>query len=173
VAWMRMMGADSVAYHQATVMGRADDFPGQALAYYASRGETPLVWGGAGAARLGLAGRVTEEQYAAIYGPGGAQHPTTGDHLAATRRPGMELVVSAHKSVAELGSSAEPRTCTGSWTQSGTPRWPTWRQSRWSGAAAGAVWPSRRRRAACARARVGEEPGRSGKAGARDRCGPH
>jgi hypothetical protein len=40
-----MMGADSVAYHQATVMGRADDFPGQALAYYASRGETP--WCGA------------------------------------------------------------------------------------------------------------------------------
>jgi len=44
-----MMGADSVAYHQATVMGRADDFPGQALAYYASRGETPLRWGGSGA----------------------------------------------------------------------------------------------------------------------------
>ena len=72
---MRMMGADSVAYHQATVMGRADDFPGQALAYYASRGETHLVWGGEGAARLGLNGRVTEEQYAAIYGPGGARRP--------------------------------------------------------------------------------------------------
>ena len=98
-----MMGADSVAYHQATVMGRADDFPGQALAYYASRGETPLVWGGGGAARFGLNGRVTDEQYAAIYGPGGARHPTTGAQLAATRRPGMELVVSAHKSVAELG----------------------------------------------------------------------
>ena len=98
-----MMGADSVAYHQATVMGRADDFPGQALAYYASRGETPLVWGGGGAARLGLNGRVTEEQYAAIYGPGGARHPTTGTQLAETRRPGMELVISAHKSVAELG----------------------------------------------------------------------
>jgi hypothetical protein len=53
VAWMRMMGADSVAYHEKTVMGRADDFPGRALAYYASRGETPLVWGGAGAERLG------------------------------------------------------------------------------------------------------------------------
>jgi hypothetical protein len=67
-----MMGADSVAYHQATVMGRADDHPGQPLAYYASRGETPLVWGGSGAVRLGLAGRVTEEEYGAIYGPGGA-----------------------------------------------------------------------------------------------------
>ncbi|MGH8999663.1 MAG: MobF family relaxase [Acidimicrobiia bacterium] len=100
---MRMMGADSVAYHEATVMGRADDFPGQALDYYASRGETPLVWGGGGAARLRLNGRVTEQEYAAIYGPGGARHPVTGQQLAATRRPGMELVVSAHKSVAELG----------------------------------------------------------------------
>src|SRR5439155_1436697 len=58
---------------------------------------------GEGAARLGLNGRVTEEQYAAIYGPGGAKHPITGAQLAATRRPGMELVISAHKSVAELG----------------------------------------------------------------------
>lgn len=48
VAWMRMMGAESVAYHRSTVLGRADDHPGQALAYYASRGETPMRWGGAG-----------------------------------------------------------------------------------------------------------------------------
>src|SRR5207244_7248551 len=47
--------------------------------------------------------RVTEEEYGAIYGPGGAKHPRTGVRLAATRRPGMELVISAHKSVAELG----------------------------------------------------------------------
>lgn len=51
MAWMRMMGANSVAYHEGTVMGRADDYPGQALDYYRSRGETPLVWGGGGAAR--------------------------------------------------------------------------------------------------------------------------
>src|SRR2546422_5022500 len=100
---MRMMGADSVAYHEKTVMGRADDFPGRALAYYASRGETPLVWGGAGADRLGLVGRVTEAQYRAIYGPGGACDPTTGERLVSTTRPGMELVIAAHKSVAELG----------------------------------------------------------------------
>ena len=49
-----MMGADSVVYHRATVIGRSDDHPGQALDYYASRGETPLVWGGGGAARLDL-----------------------------------------------------------------------------------------------------------------------
>ena len=69
-------------------MGRADDFPGRALAYYASRGETPLVWGGAGAERLGLVGRVTEAQYGAIYGPGGACDPTTGERLVSTTAAG-------------------------------------------------------------------------------------
>lgn len=63
-----MMGKDSVAYHRATVVDRADDHAGQALAYYASRGETPLVWGGSGAERLGLVGSVTDAQYEAIYG---------------------------------------------------------------------------------------------------------
>src|SRR5437762_11625740 len=102
---MRMMGVDSVAYHEKTVMGRADDFPGRALAYYASRGETPLVWGGAGAERLGLVDRVTEAQYRAVYGPGGACDPTTGGRLVSTLRPGMELVISAHKSV-EIGRAS-------------------------------------------------------------------
>ena len=41
-----MMGADSVAYHQATVLDRGDDHPGQALAYYASR-ERPRCCGAA------------------------------------------------------------------------------------------------------------------------------
>jgi conjugative relaxase-like TrwC/TraI family protein len=100
---MRMMGAESVDYHRATVMDRADDHPGQALDYYASRGETPLVWGGSGADRLGLSGAVTPDAYEAMYGPGGASDPCTGTRLVRTTRPGMELVVSAHKSVAELG----------------------------------------------------------------------
>ncbi len=103
MAWMRMMGVDSVAYHRDTVLGRGDDHPGQALAYYASRGETPLVWGGRGVEALGLGGAVTGHQYEAIYGPGGACDPTTGERLVNTRRPGLELVISAHKSVAELG----------------------------------------------------------------------
>ncbi|MGH8997586.1 MAG: relaxase domain-containing protein, partial [Acidimicrobiales bacterium] len=101
VAWMRMMGEESVAYHRATVLECGDDHPGQALAYFASRGETPLMWGGAGA--LGLAGAVDPASYEAIFGPGGARHPGTGDRLVRARRPGMEIVVSAHKSVAELG----------------------------------------------------------------------
>jgi hypothetical protein len=44
MAWMRMMGGDSVDYHRTTVLSRGDDHPGQAMDYYASRGETPLVW---------------------------------------------------------------------------------------------------------------------------------
>ncbi|MHB1444692.1 MAG: MobF family relaxase [Acidimicrobiales bacterium] len=100
---MRMMGTDSVEYHRQTVLARGDDHPGAALGYYASRGETPLVWGGAGAGTLGLAGAVTDEAYSALFGPGGASDPRSGERLGATRRPGMELVVATHKSVAELG----------------------------------------------------------------------
>ena len=103
MAWMRMMGADSVDYHRATVLARGDDHPGQALAYYASRGETPLLWGGRGAVALGLQGAVTDAQYEALFGPDGACDPTTGERLVNTKRPGLELVISAHKSVAELG----------------------------------------------------------------------
>ncbi|HTW06564.1 MAG TPA: relaxase domain-containing protein [Acidimicrobiales bacterium] len=67
---MRMMGAESVEYHRATVLGRADDHPGMAMEYYASRGETPLVWGGSGAPGLGLSGAVTPKDYEAVFGPG-------------------------------------------------------------------------------------------------------
>jgi conjugative relaxase-like TrwC/TraI family protein len=100
---MRMMGAESVAYHRDTVIGRGDDHPGAALSYYASRGETPLAWGGSGASSLGLSGAVEGAAYDAIYGPGGATHPSSGARLVSAKRPGMELVIAAHKSVAELG----------------------------------------------------------------------
>jgi conjugative relaxase-like TrwC/TraI family protein len=100
---MRMMGAESVAYHRRTVLERGDDYPGMALAYYASRGETPLRWGGSGATALDLNGAISPEAYEAIFGPGGARHPQSGERLVTARRPGMELVISAHKSVAELG----------------------------------------------------------------------
>jgi conjugative relaxase-like TrwC/TraI family protein len=103
VAWMRMMGAESVEYHRATVLERGDDHPGAALDYYASRGETPLRWGGSGTQQLGLSGAVGEAEYDKIYGPGGAKHPDSGARLVAAKRPGMELVVAAHKSVALLG----------------------------------------------------------------------
>jgi len=97
------MGADEVAYHRSTVVDRSDDHPGAALAYYGSRGETPLRWAGAGAARLGLSGEVTSAGYDSAFGPGGFRHPESGERLVGARRPGFELVVSAHKSVAVLG----------------------------------------------------------------------
>jgi len=100
---MRMLGAESVEYHRATVLERADDFPGMALQYYASRGETPLMWGGSGCGSLGVSGPVSVEAYEAVFGPGGARHPVSLERLVTTRRPGMEIVISAHKSVAELG----------------------------------------------------------------------
>jgi conjugative relaxase-like TrwC/TraI family protein len=103
MAWFRMMGVDSVEYHRSTVLGRADDHEGAALGYYGSRGETPLEWGGRLAERLGLTGAVNDAGYEAIYGRGGARDPHLGHRLVETRRPGVELVVSAHKSVAVLG----------------------------------------------------------------------
>jgi conjugative relaxase-like TrwC/TraI family protein len=103
LAWMRMMGVDSVNYHRETVMERGDDHPRAALEYYASRGETPLVWGGSGAPELGLEGPVAEAEYDAIFGPGGARRPSDGARLVNAKRPGMELVVAAQKSVALLG----------------------------------------------------------------------
>jgi conjugative relaxase-like TrwC/TraI family protein len=100
---MRMMGVDSVNYHRETVLERADDHPGAALEYYASRGETPLVWGGSGVPDLGLEGAVSEAEYDAIFGPGGARNLSDGTRLVNAKRPGMELVVAAQKSVALLG----------------------------------------------------------------------
>lgn len=103
MAWFRRMGVEQVAYHEATVLGREDDHAGQALDYYGSRGETPLRWGGAGAARLGLEGEVTREAYRLAFGPGGFRDPLTGQPLVQTKRPGFELVVAAHKSLSLLG----------------------------------------------------------------------
>ncbi|MBV9660340.1 MAG: relaxase domain-containing protein, partial [Acidimicrobiales bacterium] len=103
MVWMRMMGVDSVDYHRETVMERGDDHPRAALEYYASRGETPLVWGGSGATDLDLEGAVSEAEYDAIFGPGGARRPSDCTRLVNAKRPGMELVVAAQKSVALLG----------------------------------------------------------------------
>lgn len=84
-------------------MEGGDDHPRPALEYYASRGETPLVWGGSGAPKLGLQGPASEAEYDAIFGPGGAPRPSDGTRLVKAKRPGMELVVAAQKSVALLG----------------------------------------------------------------------
>jgi hypothetical protein len=102
VAWMRMMGTESVTYHEHTVTGRSDDLVA-AADYYASRGETPMAWGGAGCRLLGLDGEVDLDDYRGVFGTGGAHDPRSGRRLVQCRRPGVELVVSPHKSVAELG----------------------------------------------------------------------
>jgi conjugative relaxase-like TrwC/TraI family protein len=98
-----MMGAHSVAYHEHTVAGRGDDPVANALDYYASRGETPMSWGGSGASLLGLEGEVDMANWRALFGAGGPRHPDSSERLVACMRPGMELVVSPGKSVAELG----------------------------------------------------------------------
>ena len=36
MAWMAMLGPDSVDYYRHNVVARGDEHPGQALAYYAS-----------------------------------------------------------------------------------------------------------------------------------------
>ncbi len=100
---MRMMGTDSVEYHEHTVAGRRDDPVAASGEYYASRGETPMSWGGSGCGLLGLEGEVDLADYRAVFGIGGAHDPRTGRRLVGCLRPGLELVVSPHKSVAELG----------------------------------------------------------------------
>jgi TrwC relaxase len=100
MAWMRMMGADSVGYHERTVLGRSDDPVGGALEYYASRGETPMAWGGAGAACLGLDSEVDIDEWRAIFGTGGARHPKGSERLVHCMRPGM---MAAAARAVELG----------------------------------------------------------------------
>jgi hypothetical protein len=96
---MRMMGAESAGYHEHAVFGRGDDPVAGALDYYASRGETPMAWGGSGAESLGLAGEVDLDEWRAVFATGGAHHPGTHERLVACVRPGLELVISPHKSV--------------------------------------------------------------------------
>ena len=72
MGWTRMMGRESVDYHRAT-MERGENYPGRAQAYYASRGETPPLWDGSGASRLGLDGPVTAKPYEAMFGLGEAR----------------------------------------------------------------------------------------------------
>ena len=59
--------------------------------------------GRVGCRHLGLEGEVDMADWRALFGPGGPHHPESGERLVACMRPGMELVVSPGKSVAELG----------------------------------------------------------------------
>jgi len=68
---------------------------------------------------------VTQAQFTALYGPGGAKDPTTGQRLVSTTRPDMELVIAAHKSVAEQGVIGRAEDMHASWMSSATPPSPT------------------------------------------------
>ena len=143
---MRMMGVDSVEYHEHTVAGRGDDPVIAAAAYYASRGETPMAWGGRGRRLLGLDGEVDLADYRAIFGAGGAHDPRTGTRLVGCRRPGLELVVSPHKIGGRAGGDRPGRGhARRSSTPSATPPWTTWTGWWPSGADGGAEprWPHR------------------------------
>jgi conjugative relaxase-like TrwC/TraI family protein len=96
------MSAGSVAYHRANAQDGRYDNPGKTLEYYGSRGETPLEWGGNGATHIGLAGRVEQADYDALFRPN-PRDPVTGKTMAATRIRGVEFVVRAPKSVSCLG----------------------------------------------------------------------
>lgn len=71
--------------------------------YYSQNQETPGKWGGKGAERLGLAGEVSHEAFAALCDN---LHPRTGEPLTvrtkAHRRVGYDLTFDAPKSVSVL-----------------------------------------------------------------------
>jgi len=71
--------------------------------YYGEEGHTPGVWFGKGAARLGLAGEVSQADFFAL---ADNKHPETGQRLTvrdvADRRPGSDFVFSPPKSISAL-----------------------------------------------------------------------
>ena len=121
MAWMRMMGAHSVAYHEHTVAGRGDDPVANALDYYASRGETPMSWGGSGAALLGLEGEVDMADWRALFGAGGPHHPESGERLWPACGRAWSWWSARGSRWPSSGSSAGPKTCTPSWTPKPPP----------------------------------------------------
>jgi len=76
-----------------TVAGRGDDPVAASGEYYASRGETPMSWGGSGRGPLGLDGEVDLADYRPFFGIGGA-HDLAPVRVCGFLRPGLELVVS-------------------------------------------------------------------------------
>jgi conjugative relaxase-like TrwC/TraI family protein len=99
MGWHHPITAHVVAYHRDGIAA-----PGGAFDYYTGEdsAERPLVWRGPGAEHLGLVGTVTRGEYDAIFAPGGARHPTTGEQLARTLRPGTEITIATPKSVSVL-----------------------------------------------------------------------
>ena len=129
--WARMRSRT----HEATVLGRADDHAGAALAYYGSRGETPLRWAGTGAVILGLFGEVTPAAYEAAFGPAGSV-----SHRAVTgwsRRAGLGSSWWFLRTSRSRCSACRARRtrCTRSSTSKLRRRWTGWTAGSRNGAA--------------------------------------
>ncbi|HUP86856.1 MAG TPA: MobF family relaxase [Acidimicrobiales bacterium] len=90
------LGRGQENYYLSTVAKGIED-------YYTGSGEAPGEWTGAGAARLGLQGQVTDEHLRQVLG---GIDPRTGDklggHTRTDRVPGWDLTFSAPKSVSVL-----------------------------------------------------------------------
>ncbi len=107
------MGAESVGYHERTVLERGDDPVGNALEYYASRGETPMVWGGAGAASLGLEWRSRRRASGGrCSAPAALATPTAASGSCIACGRGWSWSLSRTSQWPSWASSAGPRTCT-------------------------------------------------------------
>jgi conjugative relaxase-like TrwC/TraI family protein len=99
-------------YYERQVAGGGDD-------YYSGRGEAPGVWAGAGAEALGLSGRVSTEQFAALLA--GLDPRDLSVRLRASERDpkvaALDLTFSAPKSLSVLFAvapeevSGEPMAC--------------------------------------------------------------
>ena len=75
MAWMRMMGAESVAYHRKHRARARRRLSGHGAGLLRVPGRDPAALGRHRRGALGLDGPVPPEAYEAIYGPGGARHP--------------------------------------------------------------------------------------------------
>ena len=110
VADIANLGAQSAGYYLAEV---AQDELGvfQAERYYSGHGEAPGYWTGEAAARLGLAGQVSPEQFRAMFD---GKDPVTGELLgrahARNGRPAFDLVLRPVKSVSILWGLGDERT---------------------------------------------------------------
>ena len=127
MGFMEIMGSKSVRYHAENVMGRADDHPGRRPRVLRIQGGDPAFAGGDQGLRPWVSkGAVTDHQCVSIYGEGGAKDPVTGERLVHTKRPGMEIVIAAHKSVAELGVIGRAEDMHAIVDAERTPPWDTW-----------------------------------------------
>lgn len=94
---------DPAAYYLEVIANGRDD-------YYLASGEAPGRWIGAGAARLGLTGKVEPDALRAVLE---GQNPASGEPLVGWRKvPGFDLTLSAPKSVSLLWGLGDDRLAT-------------------------------------------------------------